>query len=172
MKLERLFSPRVVIGAVCGAVALAFLLSFADIRKVALAFTHFPPILLPVVLGLIVARELIRAGEWHFLLHSLGFRPLWRHSLLSLLGGDASQILPAGIYFQNYLLQQTEGTAIATSLAGTLGMQLLEAGLALIGLIIFGVPGWDWLRPVGIVVMAGYITFLVLVSRDPVIKWL
>jgi len=172
LKLERLLSPRVVISVFCGAVALALLLSFADIRKVALAFSRFPPILIPVVLGLIVARELIRAGEWHFLLQALGFRPRWRHSLMSLLGGDASQILPAGVYFQNYLLQQAEGASIATSLAATFGMQLLEAALALIGLMIFTVPGWGWLRPVAAVVAAGYGTFLFVISRDRVVHWL
>ncbi|MBV8083786.1 MAG: flippase-like domain-containing protein [Chloroflexi bacterium] len=172
MKLERLLSPRVVISVVCGAVALALLLSFADIRKVALAFSRFPPILIPIILGLIVARELIRTGEWHYLLHALGFRPMWRHSLMSLLSGDASQILPAGVYFQNYLLQQAEGASMATSLAATFGMQLLEAALALLGLIVFTVPGWLWLRPVGIVVAAGYVVFLFVISREPVVRWL
>jgi uncharacterized membrane protein YbhN (UPF0104 family) len=110
--------------------------------------------------------------EWHYLLRALGERPLPRHSVLTLLGGDASQILPAGVYFQNYLLQQAEGTAFATSLAATLAMQLLEAAVALIVLAGVGVPGWDWLRPVTAIVLAGYIVFLVLVSRRGVVEWL
>jgi uncharacterized membrane protein YbhN (UPF0104 family) len=97
---------------------------------------------------------------------------MWRHSTLALLGGDASQILPAGVYFQNYLLQQVEGTDFATSLAATLGMQLLEAAVSLIVLSVIGVPGWPWLRPVAILVMAGYVVFLILVSRPGVVAWL
>jgi len=162
----------VIVGAVCGAVAIALLLSFADIRQVALAFEHFPPVLIPVILGLIGARELIRVAEWHYLLHALGFRTMWRHSLIALLGGDASQILPAGIYFQNYILQQAEGTSVATSLAATLGMQLLEAAVSLIVICVVGIPGWNWLRPTGLLVMLGYAAFLVLVSRPRVADWL
>src|SRR5438067_9603902 len=143
--LKRLLSPRAIVGMVCGAIALALLLSFADIRQVGASFEHFPPILIPVIFGLILAREVVRIVEWGYLLGALGQKPLLRHSVLTLLGGDASQILPAGVYFQNYLLQQTEGTAISTSLAATLAMQLLEAAVSLIGLAAIGVPGWSWL---------------------------
>ena len=170
--LRRLRDPKVVTGMVCGAIALALLLSLADIRKVGDAFRHFPPVLIPIIFVLVALREAVRVLEWHYLLHALRLRPLPRHSVLTLLGGDASQILPAGVYFQNYLLQQTEGTAFATSLAATLAMQLLEAAVALLVLIVVGVPGWSWLRPVGIVVLAGYGLFLVIVSRPGVVAWL
>jgi uncharacterized membrane protein YbhN (UPF0104 family) len=170
--LQPLRSPRAIAGMVSGAIALALLLSFADIRKVGDAFQHFPPILIPIIFGLILAREAVRVVEWRYLLGALGKRPTARHSIITLLGGDASQILPAGIYFQNYLLQQTEGTAISTSLAATLAMQLLEAAVALIALAAIGVPGWSWLRLVVVVVTAGYILFLVLVSRPLVVDWL
>jgi len=170
--LERLRKPKIIAGMVCGAVALALLLSFANIRKVAAAFQHFPPMLVPIIFGLVLIREAIRVLEWHYLLHALRLRPLLKHSMLTLLGGDASQILPAGVYFQNYLLQQTEGTAFATSLAATLAMQLLEAAVALVVLIVVGVPGWPWLRPVGLLVLAGYALFLVIVSRPRIVSWL
>jgi uncharacterized membrane protein YbhN (UPF0104 family) len=165
-------NPRAIVGLFSGAVALALLFNFADIRKVGEAFQRFPPILIPIIFGLILAREAVRVVEWRYLLSALGKRPTARHSVLTLLGGDASQILPAGIYFQNYLLQQTEGTAISTSLAATLAMQLLEAAVSLLVLGAIGVPGWGWLRPVVTVVMGGYILFLVLVSRQAVVNWL
>src|SRR5438270_4898174 len=117
--LQRLLSPWVIMGVVCGAIALALLLSLADIRQVGAAFEHFPPILIPIIFGLIAAREVVRIFEWRYLLGALGQKPQLRHSVLTLLGGDASQILPAGVYFQNYLLQRTEGTAISTSLPAT-----------------------------------------------------
>ncbi len=170
--MRRLLNPRAIVGLVLGAIVLSLLLSLSDLRQVALAFQRFPPVLIPVLLGFIAAREAIRVIEWHYLLHALRFSPLWRHSLLALLGGDASQILPAGIYFQNYLLQQAEGTSFATSLAATLGMQLLEGAIALLVVGIVGVPGWSWARPAIVVVLAGYVAFLVLVSRRPVVEWL
>ena len=154
------------------AVAFALLLSFADVRKVALAFQRFPPGLVPVIFGLVLVREGIRVVEWHYLLRGLGMRPRWRHSLLTLVGGDAGQILPAGVYFQNYLLGQTEGASFAASLPATLGMQLMEGAVALLALCFIGVPGWGWLRPVSAVVLAGYATFLILISRRSVAQWL
>ncbi|MFI5269107.1 MAG: lysylphosphatidylglycerol synthase transmembrane domain-containing protein [Chloroflexota bacterium] len=170
--LDRLRNPKIIAGLVCGAIALALLLSFADIRKVGQAFEHFPPMLIPIIFGLVLLREALRVLEWHYLLRALRLRPLLKHSMLTLLGGDASQILPAGVYFQNYLLQQTEGTAFATSLAATLAMQLLEAAVALLVLIVVGVPGWTWLRPVGLLVLAGYVLFLLIVSRPGIATWL
>ncbi|HEX6512471.1 MAG TPA: lysylphosphatidylglycerol synthase transmembrane domain-containing protein, partial [Chloroflexota bacterium] len=170
--LARLRDPKVIVGLVAGAIALSLLLSFADIRKVGQAFQHFPPILIPIIFGLVAAREIVRVLEWHYLLNTLGHKPLLRHSILSLLGGDASQILPAGVYFQNYLRQQAEGTAFATSLAATLAMQLLEAAVSLLVLALVNVPGWDWLRPVAVLVMAGYMAFLLLISRPGVVTWL
>ena len=170
--LKRLLDPKAITGMICGGIALALLLSFADIRKVGAAFQHFPPILIPIIFGLILAREAVRVVEWQYLLGVLGPRPLFRHSLLTLLGGDASQIFPAGVYFQNYLLQQAEGTAFATSLAATLAMQLLEAAVALVTLGAIGVPGWAWLRPVVLVVTTGYAVFLTLISRPAVVAWL
>jgi uncharacterized membrane protein YbhN (UPF0104 family) len=157
---------------VAGAIALSLLFSFADIRKVGDAFQRFPPVFIPIIFGLVVAREAVRVFEWHYLLHALRQHTLWRHSLLTLLGGDASQILPAGVYFQNFLLQQAEGTSMTTSLPATLAMQLLEATVSLLVLIAVGVPGWPWMRPVAITVMAGYTTFLVLISRPAVGAWL
>ncbi|HLG68958.1 MAG TPA: lysylphosphatidylglycerol synthase transmembrane domain-containing protein [Chloroflexota bacterium] len=170
--LARLLNPKAIVGMVCGAIALGLLLSVSDIRQVGEAFQHFPPILVPVLLALVAAREAVRIVEWHYLLTALGERPLKRHSVLTLLGGDASQILPAGVYFQNYLLEQTQGTAFATSLAATLAMQLMEAAVALVVLAAVGVPGWPWLRPVVAVVLAGYIGFLLLISRPSVAAWL
>lgn len=170
--LARLLNPKAIVGLVGGAIALALLLSLADIRKVGQAFQHFPPVLVPILFGLVAVREAVRIVEWHYLLRALGERPLLRHSALTLLGGDASQILPAGVYFQNYLLEQTQGTAFATSLAATLAMQLMEAAISLVVLVVVGVPGWSWLRPVALIVMGGYFVFLVLVSRRPVVDWL
>lgn len=170
--LKRLLSPKAMVGLLCGAIAFALLLNFADISKVGEAFQHFPPILIPILLGLVIAREVVRIFEWHYLLTALGKRPTVRHSALTLLGGDASQILPAGIYIENILLQQTEGTPIATFLAATLAMQLMEAAISLLVLAVVGVPGWDWLRPVAILVLAGYSVFLLLVSRPEVVSWL
>ncbi len=171
-RLRALIQPKSVLGLFLSLVVLGFVFSWADVGKVTGALRRFPPILLPVLFGLALARELIRARQWRYLLRRLGLRPRWRHILLALLSGDGSQILPAGIYFQNYLLQRTSGADVGVSLAATLAMQLLEAAVALGVLCVVSVPGWSWLRPTSAVVAVGYVAFLLLLRRPAVLGWL
>lgn len=170
--LARLKDPKTLGGVLLGAIALALLLSFSDIRQVGEAFARFPPLLVPVIFGLIVAREAVRTLEWHFLLHPLRVHASWRHTTEALLAGDAAQILPAGIFLQNYVLRQTEQADVTRTLAATVVMQFLEAGVGLIVLVAVPVPGWWWLRILAIAILAGWLTFLALLTRKPVLRWI
>ncbi|MHB8621616.1 MAG: lysylphosphatidylglycerol synthase transmembrane domain-containing protein, partial [Chloroflexota bacterium] len=120
----------------------------------------------------VVAREATRVVEWRLLLKMVGLRTRWRHALLAQLAGDASQIVPAGIYLENYLLHQEEGVGVARSLAATIAMQFIEAALSWIVVLAIGVPNWAWLRPVVVLVMCGYGAFLVGISRPAMLRWL
>src|SRR5579884_3193512 len=83
--LRGLLQPKLIAGLLVGAVALAFLLSVTDLKTVGSALASFPPILLPVLFGLVVVREAIRVGEWRYLLSELGLCSLWKHDVLALL---------------------------------------------------------------------------------------
>ena len=171
-KLRVLLQPRAVVGLALSGILLGFVINWANVGMVGAALRRFPPILLPVLFGLAVAREAIRVREWRYLLGQLRLHPSWRHTLLAVLLGDGSQILPAGIYIQNWLLQRTEEADVGVSLAATLGMQLLEGAVALAALCVIGVPGWGWLRPAALVVAGGYVAFLLLVSRPAVVRFI
>ena len=155
-----------------GAVAFAFILSYSDIGQVATAFEHFPSVIVPLLFGLVVAREAIRVVEWRYLLARLKVRPRWRHTAEALLAGDAGQILPAGIFLENYVLRQMEKVNVSRSLAATISMQFLEAGVALVVLAIVPIGNWWWLRWASIAVLIGFAAFLVLVTRQPVLRWI
>ncbi|HEU0168682.1 MAG TPA: lysylphosphatidylglycerol synthase transmembrane domain-containing protein [Chloroflexota bacterium] len=170
--LARLKDPKAIAGLILGAVVLAFLLSFSDIHQVGQAFAHFPPVALPVIFGLILIREAIRTVEWRYLLHPLRVHTNWRHTAEALIAGDAAQILPAGIFLQNLVLRQTEEADVTRTLAATLAMQLMEAGVGLLVLAIIPVPGWWALRPAAIVVLAGALTFLFVITRKRVRRWI
>ncbi|MBV9120617.1 MAG: flippase-like domain-containing protein [Chloroflexi bacterium] len=170
--LAKLKDPKTLAGLILGAVALALLLSFSDIHQVGDAFTHFPPVLLPVIFGLIAGRELVRTVEWRYLLHPLRVKASWRHTTEALIAGDAAQILPAGIFLQNFVLRQTEEADVTRTLAATLVMQFLEAAVGLIVLVVVPVPGWWWLRWAAVIVFTGWLLFLILITRQAVQHWI
>ena len=170
--LSGLKNPKTLAGALLGAIVLALLLSFSDIRQVGQAFAHFPLLLLPVIFGLVVCREAVRTLEWHILLHPLRVRASWRHTSEALLAGDAAQILPAGIFLQNYVLRQTEEADVTRTLAATIVMQLLEAGVGLVVLAIVPVPGWWWLRIAALAILLGAVAFLLLLTRKSALRWI
>ncbi|MGI9145336.1 MAG: lysylphosphatidylglycerol synthase transmembrane domain-containing protein [Chloroflexota bacterium] len=170
--LSKLKDPKTLGGVLLGAVALALLLSFSDIRQVGQAFARFPLGFLPIMFGLIVCREAIRTIEWHVLLHPLRVHASWRHTSEALLAGDAAQILPAGIFLQNYVLRQTEEADVTRTLAATIVMQFLEAAVGLLVLVIIPVPGWWWLRVAALVVTIGWLAFLFVMTRKQVLSWI
>jgi uncharacterized protein (TIRG00374 family) len=170
--LGKLKDPKTLGGVLLGAVVLALLLSFSDIRQVGQAFARFPLALLPVMFGLIVCREAVRTIEWRVLLRPLRVKASWRHTSEALLAGDAAQIVPAGIFLQNYILRQTEEADVTRTLAATIVMQFLEAAVGLLVLAIIPVPGWWWLRVAAIVVTAGWLAFLFALTRKRVLRWI
>jgi uncharacterized protein (TIRG00374 family) len=125
-----------------------------------------------VVFGLIAGREAVRVLEWRMLLRSLGVRARWRHSLIALLGGDAAQLVPGGIYVSNLVLKREEEANLARSLAATAATQVSEAFVCLAVLAALGVSGWPWMRPVAAVVLTGFCGFLFIVTRPGIARWL
>ena len=170
--VRKLKNPRTLGALILGAIAFAALLSFADVRKVAVAFSYFPPLFIPLLFGLVVGREAVRMVEWRFLLGPLQLRPKWCHTAEAIVSGDFAQILPGGIFFQNYVLKETEAEDISTTLGATMVMQFAEAVVALLVLAVVAVPGWWWLRWAAVAVMAGFGLFLALLTRPAVLSWL
>jgi uncharacterized membrane protein YbhN (UPF0104 family) len=69
--------------------------------------------------------------------------------------GEFAKSLPGGIYVEDYLLGRC-GVGISTSLVATTAVSGLETLVAVPVVLAFGVPGWGWLAPTIIGVLAAY----------------
>jgi uncharacterized protein (TIRG00374 family) len=159
-------------GVALGLVLLFFLFKTSNFGDVIKGFEHFRYYLLPIVFALVAAREAVRVVEWRILLRQLGIQARWRHTVLALLGGDASQIVPAGIYASNFVLEREEDASIARSLSATAAIQYLEVVVCLLVMVCLGAAGWPWLRFAAIGVLVGFVGFFFGVTRRGTVEWL
>ncbi|HST90173.1 MAG TPA: lysylphosphatidylglycerol synthase transmembrane domain-containing protein [Ktedonobacterales bacterium] len=157
--LSKLFRPKVLIPLVLGAGILVALFAFADARKVVRLMSGFQHLSLLYFLLLILAYEVVRGAQWHFLLTALDIHVPLRTQIFVFAIGEITKLLPIGNYFQNYLLQESKGTDFGLSSAATTMVVLVEVAVSLVGVTLLGLGGWTgWLRPiiiVGTLVFAG-----------------
>jgi len=146
--MKRLLRPNVLIPLIFGAALVAALLSFANVTKVIALITAFHPVGVLYFVLLMLAYEAVRGVQWHVLLRALGVEASLRTQAFTFLGGEVTKSLPIGNYFQNYLLQQSEGTDFSRSSAATTLVIWVEDAVCLVGLLILGLGHWTWLRPV------------------------
>lgn len=147
-RLRALLNPKVLIGTVLGAIVLATLLSLSDIKTVWHIIEGFPPIIIPVLFALVIGREAFRAVQWRIFLNAIGIHATRREAFLTLAGGDAAQILPAGLYFQDLLVSRELNTTVSAPLAATTLMIWMEVTMAMLALAVLGLPGIPALQPV------------------------
>lgn len=150
--MKRLLSPKVLIPTVLSVAILAALLGFGDIHKVLRLMAGFPRIYLLWYLLLMIAYEAVRCLQWHMLLGALSVRIPIRTQIFAFLTGEVAKTVPVGNYFQNYLIQRSNGADFGLTSAATTFVVLIETGVSLLGVVILGVGTWSgWLRPVIIV---------------------
>jgi uncharacterized membrane protein YbhN (UPF0104 family) len=147
-RLRALLNPKVLIGTILGAIVLATLLSLSDIQAVWQIIQGFPPVFIPVLFAMIIGRELLRSGQWRIFLNAIGIHATRREAFLTLAGGDAAQILPAGLYFQDLLISRELNTTVSAPLAATTLMIWMEVTMSMLALAVLGLPGIPALRPV------------------------
>ncbi len=147
-RLRALLNPKVLIGTVLGAIVLATLLSLSDIQTVWQIIQGFPPIFIPVLFAMIIGREMLRSGQWRIFLNAIGIHATRREAFLTLAGGDAAQILPAGLYFQDLLVSRELNTTVSAPLAATTLMIWMEVTMSMLALAVLGLPGIPALRPI------------------------
>lgn len=150
--MKRLLAPKVLIPTVLSVAIIVALLGFGDIHKVLRLMVSFPRIYLLWYLLLMVAYEAVRCLQWHLLLGALAVRIPLRTQIFAFLTGEVAKTVPVGNYFQNYLIQRSNGADFGLTSAATTFVVLIETGVCLIGVVILGVGTWSgWLRPVIIV---------------------
>jgi uncharacterized protein (TIRG00374 family) len=79
--------------------------------------------------------------------------------------GESTKILPIGNYVENYILLREEGTDFGLSSAATLMSVLIEVAVTLTTVVVLGIHGWDWLRPLVIIGLSVFLCGLWLISR-------
>lgn len=150
--MKKLLTPKVLIPSVLSIAIIVALLGFGDIHKVVRLMMSFPHIYLLWYLLLMVAYEAVRCVQWHYLLGALSVRIPLRTQIFAFLTGEVAKTVPIGNYFQNYLLQRSNGADFGLTSAATTFIVLIETAVSLIGVVILGLGSWTgWLRPVIIV---------------------
>lgn len=150
--MKKLLSPKVLIPSVLSIGIIVALLGFGDIHKVVGLMISFPHIYLLWYLLLMVTYEAVRCVQWHYLLSALSVRIPLRTQIFAFLTGEIAKSVPVGNYFQNYLLQRSNGADFGLTSAATTFVVLIETAVSLVGVVILGVGSWTgWLRPVIIV---------------------
>lgn len=154
-KLKYFLNPKVIIPTLLSAAFLAFLLTFAnsgevgDELKRAVVGAWLPAFFLAV---LYLVAKLV---QWRIYLGRLGLRPGWQELLVPYAGGEMGNTLPMGVYLENYLLKGSTGSDVGRSAAATTWMLITEIITCLLVLLVLGVPGWPWVRPVAAFLVVG-----------------
>jgi hypothetical protein len=140
---------------VLGISLLVGVLAFGNVGNVVALMLRFPHAALPLVLLLVVVYEVLRCAQFSVLLKSLGVDVPLDRQVFAFLAGEIAKYAPLGNYFPNYLLRRSDDVDFGLSSAATTMMVLIQVAVSLAGLVILGIDGWDWLRPlivIGLVV--------------------
>jgi hypothetical protein len=144
--LQHVLRPNVFVPAVLGFGLLAFILLVSNPKKIGPLLAHIGFITGVTVFGLTIPFLAARAIVWRQLLSEEGVQVSWRAALMAFAGGEFAKSLPGGVYFEDYLLRSCCNVPFGQSIAATTAVSGLEAIVALPVVMIWGVPGWRWLR--------------------------
>lgn len=145
--MKRLVRPQTVLALIFGAALLVGLLAFSDVRRVAGLMASFQHVYVVYFLLVMLAYELVRLAQWHFLLLSLGIQVPPRTQIFTYITGEVTKDLPVGNFVPDYVLQRSQGTDFGFASSATLLITLIEVAVSLAGIVIIGIGGWTWLRP-------------------------
>lgn len=152
--MKKLLSPKILIPVVVTVAAVVLLFSFGNPKKILGLMLSFNRIYLIWFVLLMIVYEVVRFFQWRVLLRDEGVKVSLQAQVFSFAGGEATRFVPVGNYFQNYLLTSAEGTDFTYSSAATTLIILFEVAVSLTALVILGLDGWVWLRPLIVVGVA------------------
>lgn len=157
--------PQVAFGLLLSAALVVILVQLGDVRKAARLIVLFPPATAAQVLALALCYEAARFAQWVVFVRRLGVDAELSDLALSFSGSEAAKGLPGGSYAQSALLSRARQTPLAYSAAATTLIIWLEVAVAAVTLLLLGVPGWFWLRPACLALLAGMAAIVVLLPR-------
>jgi uncharacterized membrane protein YbhN (UPF0104 family) len=168
--LKKLFDPKVFVSALFSAALLAFILTFTNLRAVSHDIARaVPKALLPSVL-LILVYLVAKGIQWNIYLVRLGYQPGLPELLAPYAGGEFSASLPLGVYVESYLFKGIAGAAFGRSAAATMWMLITEILMCLFALLVIGVPGWPWIRPLAGSLIVGMLLMGWFFFKSPFIR--
>ncbi len=166
---------RLALSAVLGAVVLAGLSVFTDLRGVRQSFASFHWVALGAIMGWTVFNYVLRWAKWEYYLRKLGFGAGVSRldSGLMFTSGMVMAVTPGkvGEVFKSYLLKRVNGTPIASSAPIVMAERLTD-GLGMLLLMAAGLNLYPAARPLfWLLVMLGFAA-LAAVQYKPLAEWL
>lgn len=155
--LTTFLRPRVSVPIVVGVALLVALILLAGPRQAVLLVSHFHPAYLVSFFVLMVGYEVVRCAQWHYLLVQLNIRVPLRTQIFAYAIGEVTKNMPIGNFVPDYLLTRSRGADFGRASSSSLLVSVLEVVVALAGIVIIGIDGWTWIRPlilIGVFVFA------------------
>jgi uncharacterized protein (TIRG00374 family) len=159
-RLKTIFEPRVFVPVLIGLGLLVLMIIVAGPQEALHLIAHFNMASLVSFFLLTAGYEVVRFAQWHYLLTRLNIRVPLRTQIFSYAIGEVSKNLPIGNFVPDYLLTRSKGTDFGRASSSSLLVSVLEVAVALAGIVIIGIDGWTWIRPV---ILIGTFVFVLLV---------
>ncbi|MFB6260835.1 MAG: lysylphosphatidylglycerol synthase domain-containing protein [Thiohalorhabdaceae bacterium] len=171
--LRTLLQPSVLLPLLLAGALLAFVLSISDLPRVFGRIRAISPAALLLCAGCAVYYLVLKGLVFRLLLHGLGFTVPWRPFVLAYAVGEMTLQLPAGTYASNYLLSRMGQAQPGRSSAATTVLLILETVVVMAVLAALGIPGWHWLQPALVVLIALHVGVMALVVTSAGLRrWL
>lgn len=152
--------PKVFLPILIGGVLVVALIIFAGPQEAVHLITRFQPIYLVGFFLLMAGYEVVRCAQWHYMLAQLGLRRVPLQTQVFAYGiGEFTKNLPIGNFVPDYILTRERGTDFGRVSSSSLLISVLEVAVALVGIVIIGIDGWDWIRPL---ILVGTFVFILL----------
>lgn len=162
---RKMLRPRILIPILLAAAFFLFAFSITDVPDVMGSIRAIPGHVWLVTLGFAALYLVLKGLEFGLFLRARGFSMSWRQLVVAYAVGELCITIPSGIYAQNYVLNRIDSTSFARSAAATTAMLIIEGTFVLIALVVLGIPGWSWLRPLILSIFAAAFVLLVTLGR-------
>lgn len=164
---RRILQSKILIPILLAAALFLFAFSITDVPDVMGSIRAIPVYSWLAALGFAALYLALKGLEFGLFLRSMGFSIGWRQLILAYAIGELCITIPSGIYAQNYVLNKIDSTSFSRSAAATTAMLIIEGAFVLITLLVLGIPGWAWLRPlIGSVFVAAFVLLATLGRID------
>jgi uncharacterized membrane protein YbhN (UPF0104 family) len=164
--LKAALNLRDIMLAIVGVGLLVALILAAGPQQALRLITHFHPGALIAFFLLMAGYEVVRCAQWHYMLTKLNIVVPLRTQIFAYAIGEFTKNLPIGNFVPDYILTREGGADFGRASSSSLLISVLEVAVALTGIVIIGIDGWTWIRPL---ILIG--TFLFVLLAWAVYRW-